>query len=142
MTAVTQPYDILTELEFPGVELHVLERHSGATGYSQDGGGDQQQLHPGRKEQTVRPQVASEFFHRGCQDFCPVQRGVACSVSRHRIEISFISSSSPFFFPVSVTSFLVSGCVCFRACVCARCCSPSSVRFCRQGSGEIPLRPL
>lgn len=35
------------------MELHVLQRHPAATGHGQDGGGNQQQLHPGREEQTV-----------------------------------------------------------------------------------------
>lgn len=53
----------LTELQLPGVELHVLQREAGTSGHSQksSGSSNQQQLHP-EQETAGRGETSSEFL--------------------------------------------------------------------------------
>lgn len=53
----------LTELQLPGVELHVLQREAGTSGHSQksSGSSNQQQLHP-EQETADRGETSSEFL--------------------------------------------------------------------------------
>lgn len=53
----------LTELQLPGVELHVLQREAGTSGHSQksSGSSNQQQLHP-EQETADRGETSSELL--------------------------------------------------------------------------------